>query len=287
MQHTGKVATELRAAVRVLMAPILSKPQLAPTISAEMELKISNLSEFIALCRTHIERDPYKRDAMGIPVTEGNTRLPQQLCQTGRGSALLDGRSELNDDDFQLAGRAALDSVPPARIAVLRNIIHGKSPYSADLPKATVARAIEELELSHVVEKPKSATEKIVLSDTAIDLLNGAGFPELGGWSGPIPTPYLGVISGTSHRPASKPGQEFTRNESERLEIGVEEEHMKKLPEVSERRAIQRAESKETCGQAANLGDPRTYGLRSWDDDSDGALTIIRAARERYRNRQK
>ncbi len=168
MKHTGAVATELRAAVHALMLPLLSNPQQPPTIPEGIESKIAHLSEFIALARTYIEREGYSREASGVPAPEGNTRLPQELCQIARGSALLDGRAEVNDDDYKLVRRAAFDSLPPARIAVLKALFDGKSPFSLGLPKATIERAIEDLELAGVL------TEKGDFSGEASSLLAGA-----------------------------------------------------------------------------------------------------------------
>jgi hypothetical protein len=127
MEHTSEVLSQLRASIRSLLLPIFSNPQTAPEISDSLKRKTASLSEFIAMGRTYIERDGCSRKANGIPVTEGNTRLPQQLCQIARGSALLDGRSGVNENDYNLIRRAAFDSLPPARIAVLNTILSGNS----------------------------------------------------------------------------------------------------------------------------------------------------------------
>jgi hypothetical protein len=81
---------------------------------------------------------------------------------------LLDGRSEVNDEDYRLVCRVALDSLPPARIAVLKALLDSRSPFSLGLPKATIERAIEDLELSGVL------TQIGELSEVALELLAGA-----------------------------------------------------------------------------------------------------------------
>jgi hypothetical protein len=174
MEHTPRVAEELKAAVHAILRPILSKPQIAPHIPDAIKLKIASLSELIALARTYVERDGYSREATGMPVTEGNTRLPQQLSQIARGAALLDRRSEVNEDDYRLVCRAAFDSVPPDRIAVLRAILVGRSPFSLGLPKATTDRAIEDLKLSGVLAASGG------LSERTRQLLTDAGLLEDG-----------------------------------------------------------------------------------------------------------
>lgn len=184
MEHTPKVMAELRQAVRALLHPILSNPQTAPRLPEEIKRRIASLSEMVALSRAYIERDDRTRVATGIPVAEGNTRLPQELCQIARGSALLDGRGEVNDDDYRLVCRAAFDSLPPARAAVLKAVIEAHSPYSLGLPKITASRALEDLELAGVLVKtaPDFRAGNLEgqrrLSEMAAELLKAAGFSE-------------------------------------------------------------------------------------------------------------
>jgi hypothetical protein len=160
MHHTVDVVPELRSAVHALMLPILSRRPADPAICNEIQVKISHLSEFAVLARTYIERDNYTRVASGVPVTESNTRLPQQLCQLARGSALLDERAEANQEDYDLVCRAAFDSVPPGRIAVLGALQSRRSPHSLGLPKATVERAIDDLKLAQVLTTTGELSEE-------------------------------------------------------------------------------------------------------------------------------
>jgi len=172
MRHTVNVSEELRGAVHALMLPVLSTTQAAPVIPEDIERKIANLSEFIALARTYVERDGYSREASGVPITEGNTRLPQELCQIARGSALLDRRTEVNDDDYELVCRVAFDSLPPARAAVLRALIDGKSPHSLGLPKATIDRAMEDLQFAGIISVGPVGSQLLAAAE---NLLFGAG----------------------------------------------------------------------------------------------------------------
>jgi hypothetical protein len=176
MRHNDKLAPKLRDAVHGLLKPILTPPpgQLAvPALSPEIEVRIASLSEVIALARSHVERDRYTREVMDVPVTEGNTRLPQQLSQIARGSALLDERKEIGESDFMLVRRAAFDSLPAARGAVLRTLIVGCNAYSSGLPSVVVHRTLEELHLVGLVSAPKG--EQAMLTDQARRLLAQAG----------------------------------------------------------------------------------------------------------------
>lgn len=176
MRHVPNLAVELRNAAQALLRPILSLPAggAAPILSAPMEVRIASLSEFVALSRSYVQRDRTTRDIEGVPVTEGNTRLPQQLCQLARGAALLDGRRSVEDCDFILACRAAFDSLPPARSAVLAPLIRGQNPYSVGLPPSTVQRALEDLQSVGVVCGSGVDGHAAKLSEEAAHLLDQA-----------------------------------------------------------------------------------------------------------------
>ena len=175
MRHTRNLPIELRDAAHALLMPVLSVPPeriTVPLLNPDMEVRIASLSEFVALGRSYVERDNYSRDIIGVPVTEGNTRLPQQLCQVARGSALLDGRPSVDEDDFSLACRVALDSLPPARSAVLAPLLQGQNPYSIGLPPSTVHRGSEDLQAVGLVFGLGVDGHTAKLSDEARQLLN-------------------------------------------------------------------------------------------------------------------
>ncbi len=156
LHHTSELAPKLRRAVGDLLLPILSLPAeelVVPVLPADMEVRIASLTEFIALARTTVPRERSTREISAEPATEGNTRLPQELAQIGRGSALLCGRITVNEEDFALVERVAFDCMPPTRRQVLEALMRGKSPYSSGPANALVNRAIEDLELVGLVGK--------------------------------------------------------------------------------------------------------------------------------------
>jgi len=146
MEHDHELTSRLRIPVQALLKPLFQAVEVpAPTVDSSARLRIASLSELIALARSHVERDRYSREVVDAPVTEGNTRLPQQLAQIARGSALLDGRSESNEEDLHLVRRAALDSLQPLRRAVLGALLQGRNPSSPGLAYTTVRRGLEDL----------------------------------------------------------------------------------------------------------------------------------------------
>jgi hypothetical protein len=190
MRQQASVATELRAAVRDLLLPILSpkpcgelgpqKAVPAPKIDPAQESQIAHLGEFVALARAQVSRTREQHEVDSEPAPEGNTRLPQQLAQIGRGWAVIEGSDQVTEAGMQLIRRAAFDCIPPVRCAALQAFIHGRSPYSMELPSVLICRALEDLGTVGLVQRPKNGDAG--LSSEAIELLHGAGltFPQSG-----------------------------------------------------------------------------------------------------------
>jgi DNA-binding MarR family transcriptional regulator len=97
-----------------------------------------------------------------MPEPEASPRLAQQLEQLAHGSALLDGRSDVNSSDVALAERVALDSIRADRRAILDSIgaeeLSIKALENATrLSQASVSRRVEELHGLGLVEWERSA----------------------------------------------------------------------------------------------------------------------------------
>lgn len=179
LNQDKKLPDLLKAAVRSLFLPVLSHSSIpAPTVPRAMQLQLANLSELIALARAYVPRDSRDRDIDGSVEAESNTRLPQELAQIGRGWAALMSHDEVTEEDFKLVRRAAWDCIPPARRAVLEALMAGKKPYSIGLPKATISRALEDLQVVGLVIAKQglvSAENDYELSELALNLLEQSG----------------------------------------------------------------------------------------------------------------
>jgi len=128
-QHTA-TPKQLQGAVGNLLSTILGQASVPPPIiGADMLGRLAYLGEFVALARTHVPRARNTHEIVGEPTPEGNTRLPQQFAQLARGSCVLAGRSEINDDDLALVRRAAFDSLLPQRKKVLGALMCEHTPY--------------------------------------------------------------------------------------------------------------------------------------------------------------
>jgi hypothetical protein len=139
---------ELKKAVHTFMLSVMSWPELpAPTIPEDLQRRLANLTELLAQARSYVPRDYHEREIIGFVETESNTRIAQEIAQIMRGWALLMGRNEVNEEDFALAKRAAWDSIPPVRMAVLKALIQRQQPKDAlpELPPTTVDRTADDL----------------------------------------------------------------------------------------------------------------------------------------------
>jgi len=172
------VKADLKAAVRNLMLPVLSQESIQPpAIDLEWQARIAAFSEIVALARAEVPRvRDGKREICGLPEPEGNTRLPQELTQVGRGWAVLNGRTEVGDQEFALIVRVGLDSIPPIRKQVLMALVNGKRAHSLGLPESSVNRALEDLKAIGLTTNGGEPNWR--LSETAKGLVEEARFPQ-------------------------------------------------------------------------------------------------------------
>lgn len=171
MNQDGKQAkAELRAAVDQLLKGL---PAIEPNIPEYYQRRIAALTEFTVRCRTHVPRDGYAKTMIYVPEAESATRLAQQFAQLAKGSALLDGRSEVIEADYRLVQRVAFDCIPAVRRTLLDALIAGKPLSAVDMPDATKFYAKEDL-------KTQSILEKDCLSPLSTEMLRLAGVLEEG-----------------------------------------------------------------------------------------------------------
>jgi len=181
MRQRENAASDLRASVHGLLLPILKRSSVpSPDFPPEYELRVAHLGEFVALARAHVLRSRNDHELLASPSPEGNTRLPQQFAQIGRGAAVLAGREEVNEEDFALVSRAAFDCIPGVRGAVIRALRNATSPYSVGLPSSLVYRTLDDLEALGLAARPTDAERDHTLSECALRLLAGIGttFPQ-------------------------------------------------------------------------------------------------------------
>lgn len=124
-QEKASCSRDLSAAVRNLLAGI---PDRCPTMPESYMDRTAFLAEFVGFCRTPIHRNN-KGQIDSVIEVETATRLGESLAQLGKGSAALDGRTEVNESDFALMVRCAFDCIPEARRIYLRWLISSERGF--------------------------------------------------------------------------------------------------------------------------------------------------------------
>jgi hypothetical protein len=165
-QDNKEAKRELNDAVKKLMSDL---PAIEPQIPRELQIQIAYISELTVIARTAVSRSSYgAKEITNIPEPESATRLPQQLAQLAKGSALLDGRAETSQLDAALVRRAAFDCINPTRSKILRGLFAGAKPKDLGVPGSTLSYAMDDLEALGLIEDRG-------LSDLAADLMRKAG----------------------------------------------------------------------------------------------------------------
>jgi hypothetical protein len=170
-QDAQQVKTQLQTAARVVLRGL--NGQLEPGLESGDRQALAALGELIVKGRSHVERHPYTKQILSVPSAESNTRLPQQLGQLAKGSALLDGRDTVGAEDLRMVRRVGLDCLPPARRKVLEAFLKGGRVADAGLPKSTGQYAAEDLEAHGVLRA--GANGGHVLADGTMELARQAG----------------------------------------------------------------------------------------------------------------
>jgi hypothetical protein len=168
-QDRGEVKKDIGDAVQRLMTGL---PSIEPELPHDYQLKLAALAEVAVRGRTHVQRSGYNKEIVYVPEPESPTRMAQQLAQLSRGSALIGGRPVVSESDYQIAQRAAFDSMPPARRKILDTLIAGENLKALRMPGSTLSYAQEELQAQGLLERPG---REYKLSTDAVDWLEQAG----------------------------------------------------------------------------------------------------------------
>jgi predicted transcriptional regulator len=134
--------TELSAAVASVLA---ASTDAGAELSAEDKEVLGGLADVVTYTRTAVERD-YRGDVIDAHAPEMPTRFAKQLAMVVRGARALGMDRERA---LALATRCARDSMPPLRLAVLRDVqAHPGSTTHAvrvrlDRPRSTVDQTLQ------------------------------------------------------------------------------------------------------------------------------------------------
>lgn len=170
-QDNVQAKAEIKEAVHRLLT---TRPKIDPRLSDEMQVSISALAEIAVRGRTHIQRSGYTKEVIYLPEAESNTRLAQQLAQLAKGSALLDGRDVVSENDLVLVRRAAFDCMPPMRKRILETLVAGGDLKILKIPRSSLWYLTEDLAALGLLEPDSNC-----LSALTTEMLIKAGVVEV------------------------------------------------------------------------------------------------------------
>ena len=162
LHHSGReremrreLADAARATLEALTAPRAR--------TAEEEDQLVALATFVVRARSAVERDGYSREIELVPSPEAPTRLVIVLDR------LLGGLDAIGCDRgraLQIVRKAALDSIPALRLAVLNTLFVDDDldtnviAESVRHPSTTTRRALEDLVAHGLVDRQRGKLEK-------------------------------------------------------------------------------------------------------------------------------
>jgi len=153
-------STEMRIELSEAMAKLdrVRLPDGNVQLSLDARTLVSRLTAFVAVCRTPVPRDPFRRDIISIPEPEGTGRLSAQLHQLLRGLVVLYGHQEVTDREVELVQETAFSTIPSVRRRVIELIepVAGATFHEltrdSGIPKTTLQHTLEEMKLLKLIE---------------------------------------------------------------------------------------------------------------------------------------
>jgi hypothetical protein len=142
--------SEIQAAVKQFLEGV---GRTTPEVGEAMIERILHLADVLSTCRTYVRRN--KNDELICPAApELAARVGKQLVRIGQGLALVRGRTEVGDEEFEVVRRIALDSLPSNRRRLLASLwrcrkqplpVDRYAAHVAGLSKTTVRRELSNL----------------------------------------------------------------------------------------------------------------------------------------------
>ncbi len=141
-----------------------------PTVPDDIRKRIIALARFGARMRGSVTRDTYRNDIItSRPSAEVGSRLGKQLAKLVQALAVVHQRTVVSSEDYRLAKKVMLDTIPQRTEDVLRHLlltcpkitdtmttndIHVKSRY----PVATIGRIMQDLTILDIAKRVVTKT---------------------------------------------------------------------------------------------------------------------------------
>jgi hypothetical protein len=160
MKQIGKEKV-IKEMIREMASNFADPRQITNPIRQSSEtigLRLIHMAEMIAILRGHVKRERFGgTEIIDVPTPEGPTRIAKALAQVARAHGTLFRKPEVDEEDFRVARRMGLDSIPPQRQGVIWTIAnYDPQDYrigyaqlvrlTPQVPPGAVLRATEDLE---------------------------------------------------------------------------------------------------------------------------------------------
>lgn len=171
--------TELKRAFKSFICSLEGIDISVISVSEEMENKIIDLACFTAAARTGVSRNRYTHIAEYTPEPELPVRLTKQLYQLGCALATVRRKLELEQEEWQVIKKVAIDCLPRQRWLLIRKLhnVGGGSikdiSLATNCPYPTTKLLLEDLNALELVNVIPGNRDLWGLSDKALNYLRG------------------------------------------------------------------------------------------------------------------
>lgn len=157
--NIGSIREELQDAVNdFIKYKIDNMPKELPSLSAEMEEDLLQISSFVTKVRTGVERD-FRGTLQLVYESEGLTRFNSQITKTVETMLYISDKTGVDEDYKKFAFKIGIDSIPKQRRIALMILTEYAAvtakgvAIKTGMPTETIRMALEELAALHIVER--------------------------------------------------------------------------------------------------------------------------------------
>ena len=176
---------ELSSAIQSLLLKTLVM-QSSIEYEDEIQEQLIALASILALFRSGVSRNPFNNTIDFVPEAEIGTRLVKQLSKIAIGMSILDKHTKVNQDDYQVAKRIALDTLPSKKKAIIDALImlkikNGNHYFStqeigehSSFPTDSCKRILEDLRILDIITRIGTNRFSWKITQRICDLLDKA-----------------------------------------------------------------------------------------------------------------
>lgn len=157
--HSDEARREITCAMQGVLSKYIECDISKIKLDGELDAWLRELVNITTLLRTYVPRDGYTHDLLYKPSAEGPTRVYKAIKTLTKVLALIRGKNEVSPNEYDVAVKICLDSMPSMRRETLKAIIHycGADGAPGAMPK----------EIAEMTNYQATSTCKYLLDDLA------------------------------------------------------------------------------------------------------------------------